>query len=213
MRDVTDLLHAGWLGNVTSLSQLQLLAGLSNKDAARTCFVSPETYRRWRTDRAANRTAVRLLAVLAGYVPWTGWHGWEVHKGYLFPPWLHAQWAAPWRRPSGALSATVGPGLRRAGPAGCFLSREGPTGLLATGSCPDSIGGQRGVSRCPAARQWAGLCSSGPASQRPTGRRSMCTPVFSIRLLAPLSLQSRVKCKNNPSAESSTPAPVMMATG
>jgi hypothetical protein len=24
--------------------------------------------------------------VLAGYVPWDGWQGWEVHNGYLFPP-------------------------------------------------------------------------------------------------------------------------------
>ncbi|TCT23861.1 hypothetical protein [Thiobaca trueperi] len=31
-------------------------------------------------------TALRLLAILAGFVPWSGWHGWEVHNGYLFPP-------------------------------------------------------------------------------------------------------------------------------
>jgi hypothetical protein len=29
---------------------------------------------------------VRLLAILAGYVPWSGWDGWEVHGGCLFPP-------------------------------------------------------------------------------------------------------------------------------
>jgi hypothetical protein len=29
---------------------------------------------------------LRLLAILAGYVPWDGWQGWEVHGGHLFPP-------------------------------------------------------------------------------------------------------------------------------
>lgn len=29
---------------------------------------------------------LRLLAVLAGYVPWAGWAGWEVHGGLFFPP-------------------------------------------------------------------------------------------------------------------------------
>lgn len=29
---------------------------------------------------------MRLLAILAGYVPWVGWDGWECHNGYLFPP-------------------------------------------------------------------------------------------------------------------------------
>lgn len=30
--------------------------------------------------------AVRLLAILAGFVPWDGWDGWEVHKCCFFPP-------------------------------------------------------------------------------------------------------------------------------
>jgi hypothetical protein len=29
---------------------------------------------------------LRLLAVLAGFVPWDGWDGWEVHRGCFFPP-------------------------------------------------------------------------------------------------------------------------------
>ena len=40
----------------------------------------------WRCEGNPNPGAVRLLAVLAGFVPWDGWQGWEVHKGYLFPP-------------------------------------------------------------------------------------------------------------------------------
>ena len=27
-----------------------------------------------------------MLAILAGYLPWDGWQGWEMHRGCLFPP-------------------------------------------------------------------------------------------------------------------------------
>jgi hypothetical protein len=37
-------------------------------------------------DRKPNPTAIRLYAILAGYVPWHGWEDWEVHNGHLFPP-------------------------------------------------------------------------------------------------------------------------------
>ncbi|GAB4302434.1 MAG: hypothetical protein Kow0096_23920 [Thiohalomonadaceae bacterium] len=95
MRSSSELLHQGWTGNLTTLRELQLFAGLSNEDAARLCLVSPETYRRWRRDRSPNPTAVRLLAVLAGYVPWRGWDGWEVHSGLLFPPGYSRHGVAP----------------------------------------------------------------------------------------------------------------------
>lgn len=74
------------MGNLPTLRELQLVAGLSTSDAARLCMVSPETFRRWLADRRPNRTASRLLSVMAGYVPWQGWDGWEVHNGVLFPP-------------------------------------------------------------------------------------------------------------------------------
>jgi hypothetical protein len=48
--------------------------------------VSERTYRRWLVSGQPDPTAVRLLAILAGYVPWDGWDGWEVHNGSLFPP-------------------------------------------------------------------------------------------------------------------------------
>jgi len=38
---------------------------------------------------------VRLLAILAGFVPWAGWDGWEVHKGLLFPPGYERNGIAP----------------------------------------------------------------------------------------------------------------------
>ncbi|NEX19509.1 hypothetical protein G3480_04140 [Thiorhodococcus mannitoliphagus] len=48
--------------------------------------MSPRTYRRWLSSGNPDPTAVRLLAILAGFVPWSGWDGWEMHNGYLFPP-------------------------------------------------------------------------------------------------------------------------------
>lgn len=85
-RDSSDLLALGYLGNLTTLRELQQLCGFSQVQAARACLVSPHTYRRWLRDRPANPTAVRLLSVLAGYLPWPGWEGWEMHNGHLFPP-------------------------------------------------------------------------------------------------------------------------------
>jgi hypothetical protein len=84
--DITEVLHQGYLGNLTTLRTLQLLCGYSIEEAAQATLVSPETFRRWRSDRKPNPAAVRLLAILAGYVPWHGWDGWEVHNKLLFPP-------------------------------------------------------------------------------------------------------------------------------
>jgi transcriptional regulator with XRE-family HTH domain len=86
MTDPDDFLYLGYLGDLTTLRDLQLRCGFSLREAADACLVSPETFRRWRNDRKPNPTAVRLLAILAGYVPWSGWRGWEMHRGLLFPP-------------------------------------------------------------------------------------------------------------------------------
>ena len=86
MRDTTTILQEGFKGNLTTLRELQLVAGLSTEDAARVCMVPKNTYRRWRGDRTPNPTALRLLSIMAGYVPWHGWDGWEMHNGVLFPP-------------------------------------------------------------------------------------------------------------------------------
>lgn len=90
MPAVSDMLRDGYLVDLTNaqraLRELQIVAGYSDRDAARKLLVSYHTYRRWRHDRTPNPTAVRLLAIQAGYVPWVGWHGWEVHDGLLFPP-------------------------------------------------------------------------------------------------------------------------------
>lgn len=81
-----DLLAEGFAANLTVLRALQQRLRMSAEQAATACLVSPRTYRRWLASGRPDPTAVRLLAILAGYVPWVGWEGWEVHGGYLFPP-------------------------------------------------------------------------------------------------------------------------------
>jgi hypothetical protein len=81
-----EVLSEGFAANPTVLRDLQARCGYSNLEAAQACGVSLRTYRRWRSEGNPAPGAVRLLAVLAGYVPWDGWQGWEVHQGFLFPP-------------------------------------------------------------------------------------------------------------------------------
>lgn len=81
-----DLLAEGFAANLSALKALQQRCKLSNAEAAALCGVTLRTYRRWRSEGNPPASAVRLLAVLAGYVPWEGWSGWEVDRGYLFPP-------------------------------------------------------------------------------------------------------------------------------
>ena len=82
----SDFLQAGFMGDLTTLQMLQHRCRMTDAQAASFVGVSPHTYRRWRTDRTPSVAAVKLLAVMAGYVPWTKWDGWEVHGGLLFPP-------------------------------------------------------------------------------------------------------------------------------
>ena len=76
----------GFAANPTTLGALQLACRFTDEDAAAACCVSLRTWRRWRATGQPDPTAVRLLAILAGFVPWVGWDGWEVHNGLLFPP-------------------------------------------------------------------------------------------------------------------------------
>jgi transcriptional regulator with XRE-family HTH domain len=86
----THLLRAPFLTEPVNprrtLRELQALTGWDDRTTAKRLGVPYHTYRRWRTGRRPNPAALRLLAVYAGYVPWPGWHGWEVHDGLLFPP-------------------------------------------------------------------------------------------------------------------------------
>jgi hypothetical protein len=82
----SDLLHAAYMGDITTLPELQQLLGFTVGQSAQACFVSEETYRRWLADRRPSKSAVRIMAMLAGYLPWPGWDGWVMDGGYLFPP-------------------------------------------------------------------------------------------------------------------------------
>lgn len=81
-----QVLAEGFAANPTVLRELQARCGFSKAEAAAACGVSLRTYRRWLSEGNPNPGAVRLLAVLAGFVPWNGWDGWEVHRGCFFPP-------------------------------------------------------------------------------------------------------------------------------
>jgi len=84
--DSGNLLTQGYLGNMRVLPEWQRRLQITNQRAAQICGVSPATYYRWKHDRKPNLAAVKLLAILAGYVPWPGWENWEMDNGYLFPP-------------------------------------------------------------------------------------------------------------------------------
>ncbi len=88
MSQVGPLLVDAFMGDPTTLRSLHLACGFTWREAAAYCLVSPETYRRWLTDRHPNPTALRLLAIRGGYVPWPTWDGWQVHGPCLFPPGL-----------------------------------------------------------------------------------------------------------------------------
>jgi transcriptional regulator with XRE-family HTH domain len=78
-------LEEGFNANLSVLRLLQFRCRMDVKQAAQACCVSPRTYWRWLKEKP-NPTAVKLMSILAGYVPWEGWEGWQVHKGYLIPP-------------------------------------------------------------------------------------------------------------------------------
>jgi transcriptional regulator with XRE-family HTH domain len=55
---------------LTALPALQQHLGFTAVEAAEALGVSLRTYRRWLQHGNPSPTAVRLLAILAGYVPW-----------------------------------------------------------------------------------------------------------------------------------------------
>jgi hypothetical protein len=81
-----ELLSESFAANPATLKALQQRCRFSNAEAASLCGVALRTYRRWRCEGNPAPAALRLLAILAGFVPWDGWDGWEVHRGLLFPP-------------------------------------------------------------------------------------------------------------------------------
>lgn len=81
-----ELLRHAYAANLSTLRPLLQRLRASPAEAAALCLVTPRTLRRWLHTGQPDPTALRLLAVLAGYVPWEGWQDWEVDHGLLFPP-------------------------------------------------------------------------------------------------------------------------------
>ncbi len=84
--DYINAVTEGFQGNVNTLSHLQTLTGYTDNTVCELCGVSLSTYRRWKRNNNPNIASLRLLAVMAGYMPWDKWQGWEMHNGYMFPP-------------------------------------------------------------------------------------------------------------------------------
>lgn len=81
-----DLLREAYAANLSTLRPLVRRLRASPAAVAALCLVTPRTVRRWLHTGQPDPTALRLLAILAGYVPWEGWQDWEVDHGLLFPP-------------------------------------------------------------------------------------------------------------------------------
>ena len=80
------MLAEGFAANPSAFAALEQRLSFRTADTAAACLVHPRTVRLWRASSRPNPTAVRLLAILAGFMPWVGWDDWEIHRGYLFPP-------------------------------------------------------------------------------------------------------------------------------
>ena len=61
------------MANLTALRALQQRCGFDVAEAADALCVSTRTYRRWLQHGNPSPMAVRLLSLLAGFVPWSGW--------------------------------------------------------------------------------------------------------------------------------------------
>ncbi len=81
-----EWMYDGYNGDASTLNLIRHRCGFSDDEAAAYVNTSPANFRRWKRQNSANLTALRLLAIRAGVFPWTGWEGWEMHNGYLFPP-------------------------------------------------------------------------------------------------------------------------------
>lgn len=89
MDSVTMMLREGFEGRNQSLAPLMLLAGLNQLATAEFLQVNVRTLHRWETTGRPDPTASKLLAVMAGFLPWPDWVGWEMHTGCLFAPGQH----------------------------------------------------------------------------------------------------------------------------
>lgn len=68
------------------MTDVKILAHLSQQDLARLCGVTVTTVQRWHRAWSWPCYAVHLAALYAGYFIWPGWSGWCIADGLLYPP-------------------------------------------------------------------------------------------------------------------------------
>ena len=81
-----EVLQRAWDGDSSVFRELLGYLDLPVPEIRAVCGISERQWQRWKAGYPVNRSALRLLAILAGYVPWEGWSGWVVCDGHLFPP-------------------------------------------------------------------------------------------------------------------------------
>ena len=87
MYDFSETLFRAYSGDLTAFGQIVYRCRLHHPaKLAEYCMISTETARRWLRTGKPNKAALKLLAVKAGYLPWSGWKNWEMDNGYLFQP-------------------------------------------------------------------------------------------------------------------------------
>lgn len=86
MDTVSYILRNAYYSQNETLTDVMKLARMSLPETLEFLQISKATFYRWERLGKPDSSASRLLAVLAGYVPWDGWKGWEAHNGCIFPP-------------------------------------------------------------------------------------------------------------------------------
>lgn len=86
MQSITHILTEAYETQNVSMRSLMLLSGMNLEQTSKALHVSIESLRRWERSGKPNPTASKLLAILAGYIPWANWRGWEMHGSTLFAP-------------------------------------------------------------------------------------------------------------------------------
>jgi hypothetical protein len=81
-----EFMYNGFHGDKSTLSAICARCGFDESKAADYVHTSIPNFNKWLRDNSANPTALKLLAIRAGQMPWPEWEGWEIHKGHLFPP-------------------------------------------------------------------------------------------------------------------------------
>ena len=86
MDSVSQILRQGFKSENVTLKQLMLLAKMDRQQTVDFLQISLPTFHRWERSGHPDPTASKLMAIMAGYLPWANWSGWEIHGVHLFAP-------------------------------------------------------------------------------------------------------------------------------